>query len=258
MTAEQPAHPPNLRPPELVPDNYFDMALPEVRSIFAGCEFVWQPLIDLERRIRACVQPATVVRGSVMEGAYVSSNGVWIDEGAIVEPGTFITGPCFIGREAEVRQGAYIRGNVVLMDRAVLGHASEAKNAILLPGAKAPHFAYVGDSILGARVNLGAGTKLSNVGITSKKDSGTGHRPSITVLVDRNLYDTGLTKLGAVLGDDCSTGCNSVLNPGSFVGPRSLIYPNVSVRRGYYPADTILKLRQEIEQTPRESRPAEH
>ncbi|MCP4422110.1 MAG: glucose-1-phosphate thymidylyltransferase, partial [Chloroflexi bacterium] len=108
----------------------------------------------------------------------------------------------------------------------------------------APHFNYVGDSILGHRVNLGAGTKLSNLGMMSAKDGVTGKRPFIHLTIDSQTYDTGLAKMGAILGDDAQTGCNAVLNPGVLVGSRTLIYANLSLRKGYHAADSIIKFRQ--------------
>jgi bifunctional N-acetylglucosamine-1-phosphate-uridyltransferase/glucosamine-1-phosphate-acetyltransferase GlmU-like protein len=128
-----------------------------------------------------------------------------------------------------------------LLDGAVLGHASEMKNSVMLPEAKAPHFAYLGDSILGSRVNLGAGTKLSNLSITALR-----HQKTLTVQIDGLAYDTGLTKLGAILGDDVQTGCNVVLNPGTLLGRGARVYPNTSVR-GYHGPGEILKLRQHVE-----------
>jgi NDP-sugar pyrophosphorylase family protein len=235
----------------LAPANFFGLSTPVIRRIFDGCVYAWEPLVSLEQTMQSFVQTSTVIRGSVMEGAFVAERWVWIEEGAVVEAGAYIAGPAYIGKDAEVRHGAYIRGNVILMEGAVLGHASEAKNSIFLPEAKAPHFAYVGDSILGARVNLGAGTKLSNLAITSTKDGITGKRPTIVVGADNASYDTKLSKFGAIFGDDSGTGCNCVINPGTLIGKRTLVYPNVSVRRGYYPPDCILKLRQELEQTPR-------
>jgi NDP-sugar pyrophosphorylase family protein len=192
------------------------------------------------------IKDTTVIRGTVMEGAYVAPSQVYIDEGACIESGVFIEGPCYIGPGVEVRHGAYIRGFVISLRESVIGHTAEVKNSILLPEAKAPHFAYVGDSILGSRVNLGAGTKLSNVPITSKKDKEHGHRRPITISFDGDQYDTGLSKFGSILGDDCQTGCNSVLNPGCILGPGCLVYPNANVSRGYYTAGTIIKLRQNI------------
>jgi UDP-N-acetylglucosamine diphosphorylase / glucose-1-phosphate thymidylyltransferase / UDP-N-acetylgalactosamine diphosphorylase / glucosamine-1-phosphate N-acetyltransferase / galactosamine-1-phosphate N-acetyltransferase len=141
------------------------------------------------------------------------------------------------------------------MAGSVLGHASEAKNSLFLPGAHAPHFNYVGDSILGHQVNLGAGTKLSNLTVLSEKDPETGKRPTITLSWQGEQLDTGLAKLGAILGDGVQTGCNAVLNPGSLVGPRSLIYANLSLRKGIYPADTIIKLRQETQEVRAQTTP---
>jgi NDP-sugar pyrophosphorylase family protein len=229
------------------PSQFFDLSDPGVDGLFAGCEYVWDSLKRLKEILRTMVGDTTVVHGTVMAGAYVAPAQVYIDEGACVEPGAFVNGPCYIGPGAEVRHGAYIRGSVILLRESIVGHATEVKNSILLPSAKAPHFAYLGDSILGSRVNLGAGTKLSNVMITSAKDRVSGQRPSIVIPSGGQQYDTGLSKLGAILGDDCQTGCNSVLNPGSILEPGCLVYPNASVSRGHYPAGTIIKLRQKIE-----------
>jgi len=134
-----------------------------------------------------------------------------------------------------------------LLDGAILGHTSEAKNALFLPHAHAPHFNYIGDSILGHHVNLGAGTKLSNLGVLSEKDKMTGKRPSIKLFIKGQDFDTELAKFGAVLGDGAQTGCNSVLNPGCVIGRNSLIYANTSLRKGYYPPNSIVKLRQQME-----------
>ena len=229
------------------PSQFFDLSDAGVADLFAGCEYVWDSLKQLKEIVRSMVKHVTVVHGTVMEGAYVAPSQVYIDEDARVEPGAFVNGPCYIGPGAEVRHGAYIRGSVILLRESIVGHATEAKNSILLPNAKAPHFAYVGDSILGSRVNLGAGTKLSNVVITSAKDRVSGQRPSVVIPSGDDRYDTGLSKLGAILGDDCQTGCNSVLNPGSILEPGCLVYPNASVSRGHYVAGTIIKLRQTIE-----------
>ena len=151
-----------------------------------------------------------------------------------------------IGKNCEIRHGAYIRGQALLGDGCIVGHASEVKHSIMLDGAKAPHFAYVGDSILGNEVNLGAGTKLSNLAVNSEKNSETGHRPTIKISIDKRMVDTGLTKLGAVIGDDTQLGCNSVTNPGCLIGPGTLVYANASVSKGFVPGHSIVKLRQEL------------
>lgn len=231
---------------DLRPEAFFDLSDPAAAAFFEGCAYVWEALGQIKRHVTRLTAGGTRIDGTVMDGAWLSDAPIVIEAGAVVEPGAYIVGPAYIGRGAAVRHGAYVRENVILLAGAVLGHASEAKNALLLPGAHAPHFAYVGDSILGHRVNLGAGTKLSNLGILSEKDEATGKRPTIKLTIDEREYDTGLTKFGAILGDDAQTGCNSVLNPGCLVGPRTLVYANASLRKGYHPADSIIKLRQNL------------
>ena len=165
----------------------------------------------------------------ILPGAYLSDGRVVIGAGSIVEPGAMIKGPAVIGKNCEVRQGAYFRGNCLVGDGCVVGHATEIKGSIMLDGAKAGHFAYIGDSILGKGVNLGAGTKLANL----KMIKGT-----IVVRSDKGRYDTGRRKLGAILGDGTETGCNSVTSPGTLMGPGSIVYPAVNVPGGYYPGRT--------------------
>jgi UDP-N-acetylglucosamine diphosphorylase / glucose-1-phosphate thymidylyltransferase / UDP-N-acetylgalactosamine diphosphorylase / glucosamine-1-phosphate N-acetyltransferase / galactosamine-1-phosphate N-acetyltransferase len=234
----------------LRPEDYFDLSEPEVAALFAGCEYVWQVLPLLGRLVQE-LNAGRASAGEIMAGAYISDRDVHVAEGARVEPGAYVLGPAYIGPGAVVRHGAFVRENVILMAGSVLGHAGEAKNSLFLPGAHAPHFNYVGDSVLGHKTNLGAGTKLSNLTVISEKDPATGKRPAIVLSWQSELIDTGLAKLGAILGDGVQTGCNSVLNPGVLVGPRSLIYANLSLRKGIYPADTIIKLRQETEEVHR-------
>ncbi|MFN2134907.1 MAG: glucose-1-phosphate thymidylyltransferase [Candidatus Promineifilaceae bacterium] len=225
---------------------FFDLSDPFVASFFVGTHYVWDAVPHIGRHVARLTEGAQVIEGTVMPGAYLSDRPLYISPDAIVEPGAYVLGPAYIGEGAIVRHGALVRENVIMLAGSVLGHASEAKNSLFLPRAHAPHFNYVGDSILGEAVNLGAGTKLSNLGIVSAKDEATGKRPTIVLAVGEERYDTGLAKLGAILGDGVQTGCNSVLNPGCMVGPRTLIYANVSLRKGYHPADSIIKLRQTI------------
>ena len=231
----------------LTPSDFFDVQDPLTASLFVDCEFVWQALPRIAAQVARLVGDSQTIRGQVMAGAYLSERPIFIDEGARVEPGAYIQGPAYIGAGAVVRHGAFVRENVIMLPGAILGHASEAKNSLFLPQAAAPHFNYVGDSILGHHVNLGAGTKLSNLGMLSEKDSVTGKRPSIRLTINGIIYDTGLAKLGAILGDAAQTGCNSVLNPGCLIGRESLIYANASLRKGYYPPRSIIKLRQTVE-----------
>jgi NDP-sugar pyrophosphorylase family protein len=236
-------------------EDFFDLSDFEYRDVFKRCEYVWQALsrvgaFALEHMLG--IDGENQIKGKVKSGAYIDDrHAVVIGEGTVVEPGAYIQGPAIIGKNCEIRHGAYIRGDVLIGDGCVVGHASELKNAILLNGAGAPHFAYVGDSILGNRVNLGAGTKLSNVPVVSVKDPETQKRPTIRIEIDGKTYDTGLSKFGAILGDDAQTGCNSVLNPGCVVGKRTLIYPNVSLRKGLYPANAIIKLHQDLTEVER-------
>lgn len=231
----------------LAPADFFDLSDEKVASFFADCEFAWDGIAHIKQHVTRLVGTEQTILGDVMDGAYLSDKPIFVGEGARIEPGAYVLGPAYIGPGSVVRHGAFIRENVILMPGAILGHASEAKNALFLPDAHAPHFSYVGDAILGHRVNLGAGTKLSNLGVLSKKDTVTGKRPSVKLTINGQEYDTGLAKFGAVMGDDAQTGCNSVLNPGCVIGKRTLIYANVSLRKGYYPPDSILKLRQTIE-----------
>lgn len=163
----------------------------------------------------------------------------------------YVVGPAYIGPGATVRHGAYVRENVIMLRGSQLGHASEAKNALFLPHAHARLLMW-GIVFWGIMSNLGAGTKLSNLTMLSEKDPVTGKRPTVQIRVKGTVYHTGLTKLGAILGDHAQTGCNSVLNPGCLVGQRTLIYANMALRKGYYPPDFIVKLRQGTEMVPRQ------
>jgi NDP-sugar pyrophosphorylase family protein len=218
----------------LRPEHYFDLALFPHRDLFEGVAAVWEAIPRIGDYLRAIVKPE--IRGTVMDGAFVTGQ-VFIGEGTVVEPGACLFGPAYIGRNCVVRSGAYVRGEVLVGDGCVLGHASEFKNCILMDGAQCPHFNYVGDSILGFRSHLGAGVIVSNLKVT---------RDEIIVRIDDRTYPTGLRKFGAILGDCAEIGCNAVLNPGTLVGPRTLAYPLTSLR-GYYPPDSVIKLRQTVE-----------
>lgn len=230
----------------LHPTDFFDLTDAFVASFFEEVDLVWQAIPHIGRHVARLTEGRQTIEGEVMDGAYLSKRPIFIGPGARIEPGAFIQGPAYIGAGAAVRHGAYVRENVILLPGSVLGHSSEAKNSLFLPGAHAPHFNYVGDSVLGQGVNLGAGTKLSNLGILSEKDAQTGKRPTITLTIEDTEYDTGLAKFGAVLGDGVQTGCNAVLNPGCVVGRNTLIYANLSLRKGYHPPDSIIKLRQTV------------
>jgi NDP-sugar pyrophosphorylase family protein len=186
--------------------------------------------------------PSSDIQGQLSPEVHLVGDQIVICPGARIHPSVVIEGPVYIGRDVEIRPGAYIRGGVWIGDKCVVGANTEVKRAILLRHAKAPHLNYVGDSILGMDVNLGAGTILSNF----RHDGG---RIRIPFNGDRNgdRIDTGRRKLGAILGDGVLTGCNSVLHPGVVVGRETQIYPGVQLRSGIYPEKSIVKLKQELE-----------
>ncbi len=156
---------------------------------------------------------------------------VWISRSATVAPSAFITGPCIICAGAEVRHCAYIRGAVLVGEGAVVGNSTELKNAVLFDKAQVPHYNYIGDSILGVGAHFGAGAVTSNV---------KGNKTNVSVHDDGVVYDTGLRKLGALVGDGGEIGCGAVLNPGTIIGSNTQIYPLCSVR-GTVPANKIYK-----------------
>lgn len=166
----------------------------------------------------------------IMPGAFLFDDTILIGPGAVVEPGALIKGPTVIGKNTEVRQGAYLRGDCLVGNGCVVGHATEMKASIMLDGAQAGHFAYIGDSILGKNVNLGAGTKLANLKLIPGE---------VVVPSGKERLKTGRRKLGAILGDRTETGCNSVTSPGTLLGPRSIVYPTLAVPGGYYPGRTV-------------------
>ncbi len=194
----------------------------ELREYLLQCDTPWAALgKTLTAFIRAFVEKIPKeqrLRGNISPYAVIdNAEGVFIGEGAIVEPHTFISGPTYIAPGAAIRQGAYVRGSVFLCKNAVIGHTTEAKGAILLPNSKAAHFAYVGDSILGTDTNMGAGTKLANL----RFDHG-----EVIVHFNGKKVKTGLKKFGAILGNRSQTGCNSVTNPGAILLPSAFLLPN--------------------------------
>ena len=184
-------------------------------------------------------KPAVIKKGGILEGASIICAGaslmddnIYIGKNTIIEPGALIKGPTIIGDNTEVRQGAYIRGDVLVGNKCVVGHTTEIKSSALLGESKAGHFAYIGDSILGA-VNLGAGTKLANLKLIDTQ---------VVINIEGHSYETGLRKFGAIMADGVETGCNSVTTPGSLLSKDVLLYPN-GTARGYYPPQTIIKVK---------------
>ncbi|HEV2318113.1 MAG TPA: UDP-N-acetylglucosamine diphosphorylase [Verrucomicrobiae bacterium] len=216
------------------PADLFDLAQTTHAAIFEDCEFAWQALKKIEGYIAANLKPELRNR---CDGVAFIGEKVFIDEGTVVEDGVMIKGPAIIGRNCHIRHNAYLRENVILGDGCVVGNSTELKNSLLFNHAGAPHFNYVGDSILGHKAHLGAGAKLSNIKIFPG---------NIAVELEGKKMDTGLRKFGALLGDGAEIGCNAVLNPGSIVGRGAVIYPNV-FWRGVLPAKKIAKNKAAIE-----------
>ena len=206
----------------------FDLTQSAHASLFDGCEYAWDALKRLEAYLEAHLVPGLQNR---CEGVAYIGQRVFIGEGTVVEDGAMIKGPAIIGCNCQIRHNAYIREQVIIGDNCVVGNSCEVKHSILFNEAVAPHFNYIGDSILGFRAHLGAGVKISNVKLTPD---------NVTVAINGRPFDTGLRKFGALVGDHAEVGCNAVLNPGSIVGRGSVIYPNTNWR-GVLHARCIVK-----------------
>lgn len=208
----------------------YDLNETIARDLFEGLTYPWEALPKISGFILEFGKKL-----SPEEYNQVSEN-VWIAKSASVAPTASITGPCIIGRNAEVRHCAFIRGNAIVGEGAVVGNSTELKNVVLFNKVQVPHYNYVGDSILGYKAHMGAGSITSNV----KSD-----KTLVCVNVNGNKMETGLKKFGAMVGDNVEVGCGSILNPGTVVGRESNIYPLSSVR-GFVPAKSIYKKQGEV------------
>jgi len=218
----------------LTPPALFDLdGLPDELVALVDVDLPWDAL----GRLDAYCERVTDRRAGFVHPTAVVEGPLVIEAGAEVGPYCYLTGPVVLLAGAKLGHAAYLRGPVVLGPGAHVGHATEVKRSILLAGAKAPHFNYVGDSVIGSGANLGAGVKLANFK-TFGDEIKVGGR------------GTGLRKLGAILGDGVSIGCNAVTAPGTVIGARTIVYHGATVR-GVVPADSVVKLRPELETTPR-------
>lgn len=202
----------------------FDLSHTLAGDYLARFEYPWQALDGIKELILSL--------GPALGEEYEErAPQVWVHQTAKIAPTAFLGAPCIIGPDTEVRHCAFIRGSALVGANCVVGNSVELKNAILFDNVQTPHYNYVGDSILGYKSHMGAGSITSNV----KSD-----KTLVTVNNEGEKIETGRKKFGAVLGDFVEVGCNSVLNPGTVVGPRSNIYP-LSCVRGAVPADSIYK-----------------
>ncbi len=217
-----------MKTPVFAPAHYLDLAQTQHAELFDGVLQAWEVLPKLGAYLKEKIAPKH--EGKLI-GHPVIGEHVFIGEGTVVEPGAYIKGPAWIGPGCQIRHGAYIRENVIIGAGSVVGNSSEIKNSILFNGCQVPHFNYVGDSILGAKVHLAAGVIVSNLKLNGD---------FIMVSSGHALVTTGLRKFGALVGDGAEVGCNAVLNPGSIIGRRALIYPGVAWR-GVLPENSIAK-----------------
>ncbi len=200
------------------------------KDIFEGVTYPWEILKKISDFI--------VALGNTLPEEIFEKKGdnVWIARNAKVYPSACINGPAIIDEEAEIRHCAFIRGNAIVGKGAVVGNSTELKNVILFNKVQVPHYNYVGDSILGYKAHMGAGSITSNV----KSD-----KTLVVVKAGDERFETGLKKFGAMLGDNVEVGCNSVLNPGTVIGRETNVYPT-SMVRGFIPANSIYKKQGEV------------
>ena len=208
----------------------FDLTQTAARPLLETCEYPWQALEKISDFILA-------LGASLPAEEYEHpAEDVWIAKDAVVFSSAYIHGPCIIGHGTEVRHSAFIRGSALVGDNCVVGNSTELKNVILFNNVQVPHYNYVGDSVLGFRAHMGAGSITSNV----KSDK------TLVVITDgTDRLETGRKKVGAMLGDGVEVGCNSVLNPGVILGRGSSVYP-VSCVRGVIPPQSIYKAKDDI------------
>lgn len=208
----------------------FDLDKTIAAELFVGKEYPWEVLPRIKDFIYKLGQ-------SLDANEYENvSEGVWIAKDAKVFPSAYIGAPCIIDKGAEIRHCAFIRGSAIIGKGAVVGNSTELKNVVLFDKVQVPHYNYVGDSVLGYKAHMGAGSITSNV----KSD-----KTLIQLRCEDEKIDSGMKKIGAMLGDEVEVGCNSVLNPGTVVGRNSNIYPLSSVR-GTVPENSIYKDKQNI------------
>lgn len=203
---------------------------PEVKEYLKGFTYPWEALKGIKELI------LEIGKNLPSYSFDHPKEDVWIAKDAVVFPTTYIHGPAIIGHNTEVRQAAFIRGAALVGDNCVVGNSSELKNVILFNNVQVPHFNYVGDSILGFHSHMGAGSITSNV---------RGDKKLVTVHCKDEKIETGIKKIGAMLGDYAEIGCNAVLNPGTIIGRNAQVYPTTCVR-GTVPANSICKVTGEI------------
>ena len=210
--------------------NLYNLDATIASKIFEGATYPWEVLPKIEEFIKEL--------GNTLSSEEYEKRGedIWIAKTATIAPTAYIKGPAIIGKNAEIRHCAFIRGKAIVGEGAVVGNSTELKNVILFNKVQVPHYNYVGDSILGYKAHMGAGSITSNV----KSD-----KKLVVIKNKEEKIETGLKKFGAMLGDNVEIGCGSVLNPGTVIGKNNNVYPLSSVR-GVVPSNSIYKKQNEI------------
>jgi NDP-sugar pyrophosphorylase family protein len=201
----------------------YDCTTPYLKDLFDGAEYPWEMLPKIKAHIQSLLE-------SGIPGYTLYAEGVLIGEGVKIYPNVTIEAPAVIGAGTEIRPGAFLRGNVITGENCVIGNSSELKNCVLLNRVQVPHYNYVGDSVLGNRAHMGAGSICSNL----KSDG------KAVVIHGESDYETGLRKVGGILADGADIGCGCVINPGTVIGKNTSVYP-LTALRGVFPADSIVK-----------------
>ncbi len=201
----------------------FDCDIPFLKEVFDNATYPWEILPQIKEVVAKALKEG-------LPGYHLLENGILVGENVSVAKTATILPPAIIGSGTEIRPGAYLRGNVIVGENCVLGNSSELKNCILLYHAQAPHYNYVGDSILGNHAHMGAGSICSNLRSDGK---------NIVIHADKD-HETGIRKVGAFIADHAEIGCGAVLNPGTIIGKNTQVYPLVSVR-GIVPENSIYK-----------------
>ena len=206
----------------------FDCGVSYLKELFASSSYPWEMLPKIKAYIRYLMENG-------IEGFTEIKEGVLVGKNVTIAKTATVNAPLILGHNCEIRPGAYLRGNVITGSNCVLGNSSEFKNCILLDKAQAPHYNYIGDSVLGNRAHLGAGSICSNL----KTDG------SDVVIHADVEYQTGLRKIGGILADDADVGCGCILNPGTVLGKKTSVYP-LNALRGVFPAGCIVKTNETV------------
>lgn len=256
----------SLEPPGMWIKDYFDTTPDFVHmKLLKSCRYPWEVVKGISdyiiRWLEECdIEPTYMVDWGSIEGEYRNGSlyvkrsvcldrtlflkelGIYIGKETVLEPTVFIKSSTIIGDNCEIRHGTYLRGNIIIGGYTVIGHTTEVKNSIFMNHSEAGHFSYIGDSIIGNYVNLGAGTKLANLEFRTLEEKRSGEKKTIKIKYRKEIIDTQMAKLGAIIGDGGELGCNSVTSPGVILGKNSIVYPTINVRKGFYLQKSNIKV----------------